>query len=98
MNEALIKKERLDAMERLERQLDELYAKKLTLDRNLSIAQQDMALTMRRKGTSVDRFREMQDALAAATQNANEIHQLERQLKRARETFERDYPNFGRGG
>lgn len=97
MNEALIKKERLGAMERLERQLDELYAKKLTLDRNLSTAQQDMALTMRRKGTSVDRFREMQDALAAATQNANEIHQLERQLKRARETFERDYPNFGRG-
>lgn len=98
MNDISLRRERIDAMERIERQLDNLHGQKQMLLRNLSEAQQDMFLAARARNTSADRYRKMQDALAATTQNANEINQLERQLARARETFERDYPRFGRGG
>lgn len=98
MNEALIKKERLDTIERIERQLEQLRGKRQSLYRDLSEAQQNVFFVTKNHDVSSERYRRLQDAMAAATHNVTEIHQLERQLERARETYNRDYPGFGRGG
>lgn len=92
MDDLLIKRERIGAIERMERQLEQLRSKRQSLWRDLSEAQHNLFLVTKRRDAAMERYRKLQEAIAAETQNSTEINQLERQLKKARETFERDYP------